>query len=373
MSEILLNGLLYEKNGAGISRYAYKLMETFIKEGYPVDILVREQLEKELQCSNVYNIDKSITSSSKRIIEEQMSQLKNYKKYKLVHFPDYATPIFYSGIKVATIHDMAMKTMSDKYTPMQNITKNTLLASTIRSADKLLCVSNFSKKELLRYYPQVEDKAEVIYSGIEIPTYIKDMSFEEEVLSGYKIDTPYILYVGTIAPHKNITKLIEAFNEVQKKHEYKLVIVGKKGWMYDEVFEKVKKKGLEKKVIFTDFIADDKLEVLYHRATFFMSISLYEGFGFPPLEAMGRGCPVLVSHIEVFKEMCGEGALYCNPTDNNSIVKQMFYMIEQLEKKEKRKEFVEKGMCQVARFKWIDTADKVYKVYKALLEGGKRR
>lgn len=184
---------------------------------------------------------------------------------------------------------------------------------------------------------------------------------------GLGIKSPYILYVGTIAPHKNITKLIEAFGEVRKKYDYQLVIVGKKGWMYDEVFEKVRQKGLEKEVIFTDFISDEKLEVLYYRAAFFVSISLYEGFGFPPLEAMGRGCPVLVSDIDVFREMCGKAALYCNPKDQQDIVRKMLAMIEETEKEDKRKVWMPKGSQQVKRFNWEETASKVYEVYEKLL------
>lgn len=367
MNKILFNGLIYEKNGAGISRYAYKLMETFINEGYPIDMIVREEVSNGLEGSNVHRVSRSITSSSKRIIEEQIRQLTNYKNYKVVHFPDYATPVFYNGLKVATIHDMAMKTMSDKYTRMQNLTKNTLLASTIRSADQLICDSEFTKKELLAYYPEAQDRVKVVYLGLDIPTYLKNEAFENETLIELGIRCPYILYVGTIAPHKNITKLIEAFGEVRKQYDYQLVIAGKKGWMYDEVFEKVRQKGLEKEVIFTDFILDEKLEVLYHRAVFFMSISLYEGFGFPPLEAMGRGCPVLVSDIEVFREMCGKAALYCNPRDQQDIVRKMLEMLEETEKENKRKEWVARGNQQVKRFNWKETASKVYEVYEKLL------
>lgn len=371
MNEILLNGLIYEKNGAGISRYAYQLMKTFIEKDYPVDLLTREELDgKQMHCK-VQRVNREITSSSQRIIEEQIRQLTRYKSYKLVHFPDYASPVFYRGLKVATIHDMAMKTMTDKYTTMQNLTKNTLLAATIRGADRLICDSEFTRRELLHYYPQVEEKVEVIYLGIELPKYIRNKDFEEETLKRFAVKTPFILYVGTIAPHKNIEKLIEAFNEVQKKvqkkQDYQLVIAGKKGWMYEKVFEKVKEEGLEKKVIFTDFVSDRQLEVLYHRAAFFTSVSLYEGFGFPPLEAMGRACPVLVSDIEVFKEMCGDAALYCNPKNKEDIVRKMLEMIKETEEEARRKEWIAKGNQQVRRFSWEDTASKVYGVYERLL------
>ena len=375
MNRILFNGLIYEKNGAGISRYAYKLMDTFIEQNYPIDLLIRADNGDKLKGKNVHIVEKDIASSSKRIIEEQIKQINKYKNYDLVHFPDYATPILYNGLKIATVHDMAMHTMSDKYTLIQNITKKILLKETIKHADYLICDSHFAKEEILSYYPQVEDKVEVVHLGIDVPSkeihMIKNDEEEIKVLHQLGIKECFMLYVGTIAPHKNIVKLIEAFDRVRKKgYAYQLVIVGKKGWMYEEVFEIVQNKGLEQVVVFTDYISDNTLEVLYHLASFFVSVSLYEGFGFPPLEAMARGCATLVSDIKVFRETCGDAAIYCKPNDDRDIASQMVRLIES---NELRNGLKEKGIRQVQRFDWKYTAEKVYKIYKKLLEEKKER
>lgn len=370
MNRILFNGLIYEKNGAGISRYAYKLMETFLQQGYPIDFLVRGDCVDRLMGENVYVVEKNIESSSKRIIEEQIKQLTRYRKYDMIHFPDYATPVFYNGSKVATIHDMAMHTMSDKYTLAQNITKKTLLSATIKGADCLICDSNFAKKELLAYYPQVQHKVEVIPLGIDIQCK-QNIRMDEQVLHKLGIKQPFLLYVGTIAPHKNIVKLIKAFHQLKKQgQDVQLVIAGKKGWMYDEVFKIVKDRKLEQAVIFTDYISEEILESLYDKALVFVSVSLYEGFGFPPLEAMGRGCPTLVSDIEIFRETCQDAVLYCNPNNEEDIAKQLTYIIE---KKELRNQLIEKGLKQVEQFKWKYTAEKVYNVYNTLLEKKKEK
>ena len=370
MNRILFNGLIYEKNGAGISRYAYKLMETFLELSYPIDFLIRGDCVDDLKGENVYVVEKEITSSSKRIIEEQIKQLYRYKKYDMVHFPDYATPVFYNGLKVATIHDMAMHTMADKYTMMQNVTKKTLLSATIKGADCLICDSEFAKKELLTYYPQVEHKVEVIPLGIDIPKKSEQV-MHQEMARRLGIHKPFILYVGTIAPHKNIVKLIEAFDILKKQgQDVQLVIAGKKGWMYEEVFKIVKERALEQSVIFTDYISDEDLEVLYNRALAFASVSLYEGFGFPPLEAMGRGCPTIVSDIEIFKETCQDAALYCNPNDEKDIARQLAYIIEH---EELRNKLREKGLKQVQQFQWKYTAEKVYNIYRGLLEKKKEK
>lgn len=366
MSRILLNGLHYVPNGAGISNYTHRLLDAFIKGNYDVDILMQKVFQADYKDERIQYISDMSYGSSKRIVEEQLKQRKFYKKYDLVHFPDYATPVFYKGYKVATIHDMAMHTMRDKYTLMQNVTKNTLLQSTIKKANALICDSNFSKKELLNYYPQVADRAQVIHLGVDIPHYLMKQEEKKSVLDKFGIYKEFILYVGTIAPHKNISNLIKAYSYLKKQNSScQLVIAGKKGWMYEEVFDEVKSLRLEKEVIFTDFITDEEREVLYHAATCFASVSLYEGFGFPPLEAMGRGCPVLVSDIEVFKEVCGESVLYCNPKDTIDIAKQLKLLLETEELRDKLRE---KGLKQVQKFSWEETARQTYKVYEAVLK-----
>lgn len=366
MKKILLNGLHYESHGAGISKYNQMLLKTFIEENYDVDILVRDEFKNKLQSEHLIFVNKDINGSKDRIIYEQLTAQKLYKSYDLIHFPDYATPTLYKGKKIATIHDMAMHTMSDKRTFMQNMTKNILLKNTINHADKLICVSEFSRRELLNYYPKVEDKIEVIYEGIEIPEINMNYYEEIKVLEKFNIlKNKYILYVGTIAPHKNIKKLIQGFNYVKDKiPDYKLLIVGKRGWMYDEVFKEVEILELQDKVVFTDFVSDIELEVLYKNADLFVSVSLYEGFGFPPLEAMGREVPVLISDIEIFKEICSDAVMYCNPNELEDIGHKI---IQILNNKNLQEELVKRADERIKLFDWKRAAKDTYNLYLEVL------
>ncbi len=366
MKKILLNGLHYESHGAGISKYTQMLLKTFIEENYDVDVLLRDEFKNKFQSERLIFANKDINRSKDRIIYEQLTAQKLYKDYKLIHFPDYATPALYKGKKIATIHDMAMHTMSDKRTFMQNMTKNILLKNTIAHADKLICVSEFSRRELLNYYPKVEDKIEVIYEGIEIPEIHMNYYEEIKVLEKFNIlKNKYILYVGTIAPHKNIKKLIQGFNYAKDKiPDYKLLIAGKRGWMYDEVFKEVEVLELQNKVVFTDFVSDIELEVLYKNADLFVSVSLYEGFGFPPLEAMGRGVPVLISDIEIFKEICSDAAIYCNPNELEDIGHKI---IQILNDKNLQEELVKRADERIKLFDWKKAAKDTYNLYLEVL------
>ena len=369
LNKILLNGLHYEKNGAGISKYTQMLIKQFISEKYDVDILIRNEFKNDYDASNVIVSAQDINGSKDRIIYEQIKSKKLYDRYELVHFPDYATPVLYRGYQVATIHDMAMHTMKDKYTRMQNITKNILLKNTIRNADKLICVSEFSKNELIKYYPDAEKRSVVIYEGIEIPNLKIDQDIEGNILKEFGLSgegTRYILYVGTIAPHKNIKRLISAFGRINHLiPEYKLVIAGKKGWMYSDVFEEVEKLSLSKRVVFTDFADETKLEVLYSNAEIFVSASLYEGFGFPPLEAMIRKIPVLVSDIEIFRETCINVAEYFNPMEIEDIADKMLKLIRDESKKIR---LAEAGYERARFFSWEKTARETFEIYKSILD-----
>ncbi|MFT5874313.1 MAG: glycosyltransferase involved in cell wall biosynthesis [Clostridium sp.] len=202
LNEILLNALHYEDQGSGISKYTHMLLKTFIKENYDVDILIRDEFKKNLSSQYLVYVNQNINGSKDRIVYEQLKAHNLYKKYDLVHFPDYANPMIYNGKKIATIHDMEMYTMRDKYIKMEIITKDALLKNTVKIANRLICDSEFSKKELIKYYPEADEKAVVVYCGIEIPKFESESESNVNTLEKYNIEkNNYILYVGTIDTH----------------------------------------------------------------------------------------------------------------------------------------------------------------------------
>lgn len=372
MNRILVNGLHATLQGAGISRYTYELMKAFVEGDYPVDLLMRKEIVEHEKWQNlegkvnIIQADAEMASGMKRILEEQWHQRRRYKAYELVHFTDYSTPLFYRGNKVTTIHDMAMHTMSDKYTMMQNLTKKSLLTYTVKTAEHFICDSEFSKRELLYYYPSLQAKATVIPLGVSEPEIEVNEEQCRQILSKFKVSKPYLLCVGTIAPHKNIKRLIQAFAKVKRQYpDYQLVIAGKKGWMYDEIFEEVHKLSLEKDVIFTGFTDEIELEVLYKKAEFMVCVSLYEGFGLPPLEAMIRNKCVLLSDIEVFRETCGESTLYCHPEQVEDIAEKIKLLMDT---PQLRSKLTELGRENIKRFTWKQVAQRTFEIYEKILE-----
>ena len=167
--------------------------------------------------------------------------------------------------------------------------------------------------------------------------------------------------MGTIQPRKNIARLIEAFSKI--KNEIQLVIVGKKGWLYEEILETPKKLEIADRVKFLDFVTDEDLPIFYKNAMCFVLPSLYEGFGLPVLEAMQYGCPVITSNVSSLPEAGGDAALYVDPLNVDDIKKNLDLIINN---SELRKKLIKKGYEQAARFSWEKTAKETLKVLTEL-------
>ena len=228
----------------------------------------------------------------------------------------------------------------------------------IKKAKKILTISESSKSDIIKYYGVKPDKIRVIYPGVKEILNIKYKILNmEELKKKFGIEKEYILFVGTIQPRKNIIRLIEAFVKLDKNLQ--LVIVGKKGWQYEEILEVPKKLGVSDKVLFIDSASDEDLPSFYKSAKMFVLPSLYEGFGLPILEAMQNGCPVITSNISSLPEAGGDAALYVDPENVEDIKEKMEKLLSD---EGLRKEMIEKGYQQVKKFSWEKSAKETLKV-----------
>src|SRR5581483_4950088 len=192
-------------------------------------------------------------------------------------------PTVVSVMDLSYIHFPQLFKSSDLY-QLRNWT-----AYSVRKAKKVFTISNASKDDIIKIYQTPVEKVVVTYPGIKRKTPMEKQNpqlLEEK----YGIIGEYVLFVGTLQPRKNITSLIEAFSKIKKK-DISLVIVGKKGWLFEEILEAPKKFNVEETVKFLDFVPDEDLPLLYKGAICFVLPSLYEGFGLPVLEAMQYECP----------------------------------------------------------------------------------
>ncbi len=179
----------------------------------------------------------------------------------------------------------------------------------------------------------------------------------------YSIVASYILYLGTLKPSKNIDGLIRAFNIISKKKEYKnlqLVIAGKKGWLYESLYELVEKFNLKDRVIFTDFFPENEKMALRKGAKVFVQISLTEGFGIDTLSCLAIGTPVVVSNVGSLPEVAGDAGIVVNELNEEDIAKGIEKVLK-MDKNEYNK-LVEKGKLQASRFSWQKCASETLEI-----------
>ncbi|MBI2031218.1 MAG: glycosyltransferase family 4 protein [Candidatus Levybacteria bacterium] len=231
----------------------------------------------------------------------------------------------------------------------------------IKKAKRIFTISQASKDDIINLYKIPSEKIIVTYPGIKSQISNLKSQNMEDLKKKYGINNPYILFVGTIQPRKNIVRLIEAFSKL--KTDVELVIVGRKGWMWEEILVAPEKFDVEKRVKFLHEIPDDELPNFYKNAICFVLPSLYEGFGLPILEAMKYGCPVLTSNISSLPEAGGQAAIYFNPENVEEITKNLKKIIEDLDL---RRELATKGYEQVKKFSWEKTARETLKALESI-------
>ncbi len=279
----------------------------------------------------------------------------------IYHFFNYIVPPRIKGKVINTVYDMAFLKHPETLDPknLKRIKKD--ISYSINRSEKIITISENSKKEIMDFCHLPENKIKIIYPAPSLP----EKSADFAILSGkHYIKKPYLLYVGTLEPRKNIERLIDAYFLFSKETDgYQLVIAGNKGWMYDAIFEKVKNLSMENNVIFTGYITEEEKKSLYENASLFLYPSLYEGFGMPIAEAMSLGVPVICSNTSAMPEVGGEAAVLVNPFDIKAMEDAMLSVISDTEK---RKQMSEKGVMQSRNFNWDTSAKELVKLYSSV-------
>lgn len=267
---------------------------------------------------------------------------------------------------VVTIHDLAFKKFPQYFTPKDLRRLNMLADYAIAHADRLIAVSESTKKDILNFYPgRKEETVKVIYHGFDDSLFKKDGCDKKKsnVLSEFGIrNSEFILYVGAIQPRKNLEVLIEAFEKIKKKRkDFKLVFAGQKAWMWQGVMKKIAESPHGKDVIVTGTIPFEDIAELYRNAAVFVFPSLYEGFGIPVLEAFASETPVVLARNSSLTEIGGEAALYFETSDHQSLYESIE---EVLGNDVKRIELITKGRERLKAFSWDRCAEETLRWLK---------
>ena len=258
----------------------------------------------------------------------------------------------YKYKEIYFIYDLSWLIASKTHPYFRVLIYKLFFDKTIKNCYKIVVVSQNTKFDLMKYYNVPENKIIIMY-----PSFSKAEINQQK--PKIKIKKPYILYFGTLEPRKNITLIIRAFYQLKSLSlfPYQLIIAGKKGWGYSEIFNLVKKLRLTKQVIFTNYVSEREKKYLYKHANLFIYPSFYEGFGIPPLEAMAYGCPVITSNTSSLPEVIGDAGLMIDPYN----VKALVSVIKKvLNNKKLEKEMIEKGFNQAKKFYSHNNLDQLF-------------
>lgn len=366
----------------GVGHYTYQLIRHLLeidKENEYVlffDFRVREKDVKKFAGPNVKikfypfsDYKKYLPGAYNEILGTATLMRENLD---VVHStsPMSRIPVGYRGKTIVTVHDLAVYKVPDVFPRTKRANMRMKINLMIGKADKIIAVSESTKKDIENIFKYPAEKINVINVGFDKRLFEESKLTREKVLEKYGIptDKKYILFLGTIEPIKNITRLLEAFKifkekcqKIKGKCDHKLILAGKNGWLAQEYKQIVKDLGISSDVIFTGYVVGDELVPLFKNADFFVMPSLYEGFGMTVLEAFATGTPAIVSNVSSIPEVAGDGAYQIDPIDTQGLAEAMtkFATDENL-----KNDFRELGKKQVEKFNWEKCARETLEVYK---------
>jgi len=350
-------------DGSGIGTYIGNLLRYYdkIAAGYPIEILAREEHIAGIKSFAHFNI--RAYNDPIYSIREQFRWLSKIEPFGLLHVPHYNAPLVYPGQLITTVHDVCHVAMRQFFPGfLKRVYSRDFLRLVLHKANFVITVSQFSKSEIINFYQTPAEKITVIYPGYDRLTYHSKIpkTKQLQVRKKYGITGKYFLYVGTLQPRKNLGKLIEAFAKLKNK-QVKLVIGGKKGWLYDQIFEQTRDLLLENRVLFLGFVANEDLPGLIKGSQAYVLPTLYEGFGMPPVEAQAVGTPVVISRVSSLPEVIGESGIYIEDPNFVSSIQEALEKVLSLKKSE-REAIIESGKENTKRFDWNLSAAKILEI-----------
>ena len=365
---------MIDKKRTGVNNYLYNLIKNMINNGKADEIsLIHYERSDDPIYSQVNDIiipEKPLKLTSAIGIPQAVKNADIDILHIPVHWYNQITPFVLNREikKVLTLHDLTPILFPEMHTRETNLTWKSSLKFIKNRTNVMICDSISTKNDCIKLLNIPEKRLRVIpLSADEQYKPLKNKKqIHDELKSEYKIDTPFILFVGTLEKRKNVPTLLKSFYKLKKcKIEHKLVIVGGKGWKYTKIFDLIEEFNLKGDVIFTDYVTDEYLVKLYNAADLFVYPSLYEGFGLPPLEAMACGCPVITSNTSSLPEVVGDAGIMIDPNDIDSLTESMHKILTD---NELRKEMSRKSLERAGMFSWKKTTKETWDVYEDALK-----
>lgn len=279
-------------------------------------------------------------------------------------FFNFIVPPRVRGRCIAAVYDMTYLRYPEtmKESNLRNLEKN--MVRSLERSDGIITISEFSKREICDLLGVPKEKIHVVYCAASLP---QRQSPQEQVRARFGIRGPYLLYVGTVEPRKNLRRLLRAYRRLKREEHipHQLVCVGANGWNSREIYQEAEEFQGSGDVVFTGYVSAEDKAALYAGSDAFVFPSLYEGFGMPPLEAMHLGCPVVCANAASLPEIVGQAAELVDPLDDADIARGIRRLLSD---REYAQSLAETGRRQAQRFSWERSAEKFVKTIMAVAE-----
>ncbi len=355
-----------DRQAAGIGRYTAELSSRLAHQGVVVHRLwagARPPQAEGEALPGAYLLPGLLT-----IGQWQIARLARRLRLDLVHDPTGAMALLLTGAaRVVTIHDANPYVCPQTSTRLDWLIQHGWLPLALRAADAIITVSKQSREDIVTHLPVSPERVVVVPLAADERFRPMETAEVELVLPRYGIRRPYILYVGTLEPRKNLPRLLEAYAWLRRwSARWRMVIVGARKWKSSPIFDAVRRLDLQPYVHFTGYVADEHLPALYAGADLFVFPSLYEGFGLPALEAMACSTPVVTSNTSSLPEVVGDAAVMVDPLDVEGLAEAMRQVLTD---SDLREDLRAKGLERASQFTWERTARETVAVYRDVLGG----
>lgn len=275
----------------------------------------------------------------------------------------FVAPPWSSKPQVFTMHDVTPFVHPEYYPPAIGLRLRALIRAGIRGADLILCISEHALRTTQDLFDISDQRLAVVHHGVN-PEFkpVAEAGYLEQTLGDYGIHSGYFLHVGKLEPRKNTVRLLEAFHLFRQtvRDDVKLVLAGRRTWRLDEIDAAIDRMDLRSSIIELGYVKYQDLPALYSGALAFVFPTLWEGFGFPVLEAMACGTPVVASSVTSIPEIAGDAALLVDPMQTGEIAEAMVRVFQEPGLRERLRG---KGLERVRRFTWRKTAEKTIALY----------
>lgn len=367
--KIAIDVTSFSPQKAGVENYTYNLTQNILKtdskSSYQLMDLGLKSEQRNLKNSVFHKAFRAVNHIFRMQVVFPLKLLAN--RSMLLHSPAFISPVLKLCKTVITIHDLSFLLYPKMFLFPYWLYLRIFVPLSARLADMVIVDSNNTKKDVIELLHLPQKKVRVIYAGVdERYRVVEDKNLIEDFRIRHNLPKEFILFVGNIEPRKNLMGLIKSFYEFRKRKtcRHRLVLAGKMGWLYEDILKLIKNMNLEDEVIFTGYIPDEDMPLLYNSASLFVYPSFYEGFGLPPLEAMACGVPVIVSNVSSLPEVVGYGGFLVAPDDYIAIADAMEKFLSDMGF---RREYIARGLERAKIFTWHKTALEIVKVYNECL------